>query len=79
MATAKKVEIPQPKFTVELSLSQEEAGALYAVSGRICGTPETSRRKHFDNIRLALRSVGISSDDNDISVSQRAIYFNDSI
>lgn len=80
MATAKKVEIPQPKFTVELSLSQEEAEALFSVGYyKIGGDPGRSRRKHFDSINNALRSLGLKHDNSDISSTSVSIYFNDSI
>ena len=61
MATATKVEIPQPKFKVVLELSQEEAQFLMDIVGlRITGA---GRRNTCNNpIYDALKSVGLSAD-----------------
>ena len=79
MATAKKVEIPQPKFKVELTLSQEEAEALQTVCSKIGGDSSRSRRRHFDSIRGALCDLGIRYNGDDVNQTHRSIYFNDSV
>lgn len=76
MATAKKVEIPQPRFTVELTLSQEEAETLRSIHARIGGDPECSRRKHMTAINKALSEIKVSSNWDDTTGS---VWFNDSL
>lgn len=62
-ATKKNVEIPQPVLhtRVTLDLSLNEAETLAIIMARIGGDPDNSRRKYCDQIRFALKDVGITS------------------
>jgi hypothetical protein len=60
MATAEKKVIPVPvKYNVVLTLDQNEAETLLAITGRVGGTPENTRRRFVDNIRVALQTAGV--------------------
>jgi hypothetical protein len=60
MAKAKHTEIETvvKVDAVQLTLSHEEARTLRDILVQVSGCPEHSRRKHADNIKEALESVG---------------------
>ena len=83
MAKATKRLLPAfpvvPKYTVTLELSQNEAETLFAVTTRIGGVPEKSRRQFMDNIGKALSNAGVNAVDFKTQASNRAIYFLDEV
>ncbi len=77
MAKAKVKKISKKKY--KLSLTEEEAITLHAVLMKVGGDVVNSPRKHVDEIRGALRSVGINAflSDHLVTASQGSIMFND--
>jgi hypothetical protein len=74
MAKAEKIRVPEV-FDVQLTLSDAEANALQDLCDRI-GGPPTTRRRHFDAIRLALSGAGVSGHGTlDISQTHGVVYF----
>lgn len=63
MAKAKFI---QQKPDVQLTLTHEEAEVIHAITRRISGHPDTTRRGLTDGIGKALREIGISHNDSDI-------------
>lgn len=67
MASArKKSKVTEVIESVILTLTQEEAETLHAITYRVGGDPRTTRRKHVDSIRRALTETGIDRDTDDI-------------
>lgn len=66
MATAKLV---YNVSSVVLTLSQEEAAALYSVLCRVGGSPTASRRGLIDNIYDALIEVKVDRGERDLAGS----------
>jgi hypothetical protein len=62
-ATAEQTSImvvePKEAPAVRLTMSPEAAKALCAVTWFISGDPRTTRRRHLDEIRRALREAGV--------------------
>ena len=79
MAKAKKItalHVPPP-YTVELTLDQNEAEFLLAVTYLIGGDPATTRRKYADAILRALKEAGVKAYTVlDVLPSCRSIWFN---
>ena len=72
---AKATALHNPSYS--LDLTGPEAETLRAILERIGGNPDHSRRQYADSIRVALDSVGVPKDTDDIHSTQRAIYFLD--
>lgn len=58
MAIAKKIVLPLPpvvpKYNVVLTLDKNEAETLLALTSKVGGAPEETRRRFVDGIRQAL-------------------------
>ena len=73
MAKAKKI---PATYTVEITLDQNEAEFLLAVTRCIGGEPMTTRRKYAYTIEKALREAGVTGcNTSDISQSNSSIWF----
>jgi len=48
-------------YNVTLTLNHNEAETLLALTGKIGGDPNTSRRRFIDSIRHALREAGVNA------------------
>jgi hypothetical protein len=57
MAKAEKLVVND--YNVVLTLNKHEAETLLAVTGKIGGTPENTRRRFVDSIRRAMLSAGV--------------------
>lgn len=73
MATAEKKLIPVPpvvqKYNIVLTLDQNEAETLLAITGKIGGEPERTRRRFVDSIRRALILAGVNTVDTKFMLS----------
>lgn len=77
MAKAKVKEISKKQY--KLSLTEEEAITLHAILMKVGGDSFNSPRKHADEIRGALRSVGVTTTVSDhlVAASSGSIMFKD--
>lgn len=66
------VEVEPAKVVLELT--PDQAKTLVFLSRRVGGDPETTRRRHIDEISLAIREAGIES--NEATPGTGSIYFN---
>jgi hypothetical protein len=58
MATAEKKVITD--YTIVLTLDKNEAETLYAITDRVRGAPEVTRRRFVNRIRYALYKAGVA-------------------
>ena len=75
MAKAEKFAVND--YNVVLTLNKHEAETLLAVTGRIGGPTEKSRRQFMDNIGIALSNAGVNAVHLKTEEPHRAIYFLD--
>ena len=77
MAEGHTREIKQTAYCLELT--KEEAETLDMILNRVGGDPKKSRRGYAENIRQALKRIGISSrfGINDEITASSDIYFHD--
>jgi hypothetical protein len=77
MAKAEKFAVND--YNVVLTLNKHEAETLLAVTGRIGGPTEKSRRQFMENIGKALSNAEVNAVDFKTEESDRAIYFSDEV
>lgn len=73
-----EVTVTRHEGTVTLVLTKDEAKTLRAVTSKIGGEPDTSRRKHMNAIARALIKVGYSGYDTS-DMEPTNIRFKDSV
>lgn len=72
MATA---EFSDPEPSVILTLTKKEAEAIYAITQRTSGHPESSRRGLIDSIASALAGLGLSKYTYDIQHGDEGVVY----
>ena len=65
----------QTKTTYVLTLDEEEASTLMAILAYVSGDPETSRRKHANEIFQAFKKARLHYDDGDMDEDLCVIKF----
>ena len=75
MATAEK-KIAPVKYNVVLTLDQNEAETLLFITGKVGGSPETSRRRFVDEIRAALQKADVKAVQASCDEERKSVWFN---
>jgi hypothetical protein len=74
MAMVEVNEVKTIRKVYVLTLTQDEAETILAITGKVSGSPVDSRRKHSEAVFYALRSANVPLKSDDLM--GLSIYFN---